>query len=225
MKMDCESTPDAMRAKPTYWPVVWFCLLAAFLSCVAGSGCKSAPENGAHARAFATFDGTGYPTNRLKEGDVVSIAFQYSTNFNATQKIALDGTMNLEGAGMVRAAGLTSIELQKELEKLYKSQTKDDPITIKVVMNVAAVYVSGAVLHPGKISMERPLTVVEAVMEAGGLDPYRAKASGVSVLRIENGRQVSYRLDLNKMIEGKSDVPFYLQPYDVVQVPTKTFNF
>src|SRR5262245_49812610 len=112
-EMDCDSTTRTARVKRFVWQGMWVCLLAALLCCAVGSGCESASENAAHSPAFARFDygAANYPTNRLKEGDVVSIVFQFSTNFNATQKIALDGTVNLEGAGMVKVAGLTSLEL------------------------------------------------------------------------------------------------------------------
>ena len=90
---------------------------------------------------------------------------------------------------------------------------------------VASVYVSGAVFRPGKVVMERPLTALEAVMEAGGFDPTRAKLSDASVLRIENGKEHAYHINLQKMLEGEVEAPFYLRPFDIVHVPSKTFNF
>ncbi len=176
---------------------------------------KAKPDPGAAA----------YATNNLVEGDVVSITFQYSTNFNAVQKIGLDGTLNLQGVGQVPAAGKTALQLQTEQNELYKNQVKEDPITIKVIAAESAVYVAGAVTRPGKIAMERPLTVLEAIMEAGGYDPYRADLSEVLVLRVEQGRQKSYRVNLKRVLRGRDESPFYLKPFDVVQVPTKTFNF
>ena len=73
--------------------------------------------------------------------------------------------------------------------------------------------------------MERPLTVLQAIMEAGGFDSYRAKVSDVHVLRLEAGQQHTYRLNLKRTIDGTEKDPFYLQPFDIVHVPTKTFNF
>ena len=73
--------------------------------------------------------------------------------------------------------------------------------------------------------MERPMTVMEALVEAGGYDPYRAKLSSVIVLRVEDGQQKTYKINVNRMLDGKEDSPFYLKPFDVLQVPTKTFNF
>lgn len=166
-----------------------------------------------------------YGTNYIQEGDVVNITFQYSTNFNTTQMVGLDGSLNLQAAGQVKAAGTTSLQLQSKLAALYKSEVKDDPITVKVVSPAAAVYVMGAVIHPGRISMVRPMTVIEAIMEADGFDPSRAKLSEVKVLRVENGRQQVYRLNLQRIFDGKNDAVFYLKPFDVVQVPAKVFNY
>jgi protein involved in polysaccharide export with SLBB domain len=73
--------------------------------------------------------------------------------------------------------------------------------------------------------MERPMTALEAVMEAGGFDPTRAKLAQASVLRIENGKQKAYHINLQKVLEGEEETPFYLRPFDIVHVPSKTFNF
>lgn len=166
-----------------------------------------------------------YATNSLQEGDIVSINFQYATNFNAIQKITLDGVLNLETVGPVKAAGKTVTDLQTELAKLYKPQVKDDVVTVKLISSGNSIYISGAVVRPGKIPMDRPMTALEAIMEAGGFDPNRAKLSQVIVLRIEEGKQKTYQLNLKKALRGGDEEPFYLKPFDIVHVPTKTFNF
>lgn len=174
---------------------------------------------------FAHLDIVPGYTNILDQGDAFSITFQYSTNFNTIEKIGLDGMVNLKEVGEVHAAGKTVVQLQEQLTALYKSQVKDDPITIKLVGAVAAIYVTGAVTRPGKIPMERRMTVVDAIAEAGGFDPSRAKLSSVSVLRVDGETQRIYRLNLKRVLAGEEESPFYLKPFDVVHVPTKTFNF
>ena len=201
-------------------------LVLALFGVALWSGCRSTSDSGVwfpdpsiiNARA------SNYATNSLIEGDVVSINFQYSTNYNTVQKIALDGTLNLEGAGQVKAAGKTAQQLQEELAKLYKSQVKDEIITVKVLAAGSCFYVVGAVPKPGKVPMERPMTVLEGIMEAGGFDPNRAKLSEVTVLRLEDGRQHAYRLDVGRMLRGQNPEPFYLKPFDIINVPLKTFN-
>jgi polysaccharide export outer membrane protein len=202
-------------------------LAMAVLILLVFAGCQSNPPAGSTNYVAAVLDpGTAdYSTNLLHEGDVISITFQYATNFNAVQKITLDGLLNLESAGAVKAAGKTPLELQAELAKIYKPQTQEDSVTVKLISAVASVYVSGAVFRPGKVVMERPMTALEAVMEAGGFDPTRAKLSHASVLRIENGKQKAYHVDLERVLQGEEETPFYLRPFDIVHVPSKTFNF
>jgi polysaccharide export outer membrane protein len=194
------------------------------------NACQSKPEP-----VFASFKAgpipqrdirsSSYATNQLQEGDMVGITFQYFTNFNAVQKISLDGTLNLQQVGQVIAAGKTPLELQNELTRLYKPQIKEDSLTVKVMAAAASVYVGGAVNRPGKIPMERPLTPLEAIMEAGGFDPNRARLGDVTVLRLEGGKQETFHLNLKHVMQGSNPTPFYLKPFDIVHVPSKTFNF
>lgn len=198
---------------------VWFAVIFA----LAATSCRSAEHSATLAAAAAPI--SNLETNILREGDLVSISFQNSTNLNATQKIPLDGLLNLEDVGTVKAAGKTLEEFQLELARLYGPVTRNDPITVKLIAAATGVYVSGAVFHPGRVPMERPMTAFEAVMEAGGFDPARAKLSGVTVIRIVDGRQAMFRVDLKRILKGRDDRPFYLRPFDVVHVPTKTFNY
>jgi len=191
-------------------------------------GCQSMPPEHEDEDALAHLPGPGtanYATNLLQEGDTVGITFQYSTNFNTVQKITIDGLLNLESVGQIKAAGTTLLSLQAELTKLYKPQTKEDVVTVKLIMPGSSVYVAGAVFRPGKIPMDRPLTVLEAVVEAGGYDPNRANLARVTVLRVLAGKQRTYHVDLKLVIQGREDAPFYLRPFDIVNVPMKTFNF
>ena len=117
------------------------------------------------------------------------------------------------------------MELQDQLLELYSKQVRADVIEVRLVERPSVIYVVGAVLQAGKIPMDRPMTVLEAVMEAGGYDPNRAKLSKVSVIRLVEGQQMVYVVDLNDVLEGKDPTPFYLQPFDTVTVPMRTFNW
>ena len=162
----------------------------------------------------------------LREGDIIQIMFATSTNLNTTQRIQMDGNVSLQFVNDARAAGKTPLEFAQSLEKLYQAHLRGaEPITVSVISNAAAVYVTGAVLRPGRISLERPLTVLDAVMEAGGVDNSRAKLSGVTVLRVEKGQRVSRRVNLKHALEGKDSSLFYLKPFDIVYVPEKAINF
>jgi polysaccharide biosynthesis/export protein len=203
------------------WWVLSACLLGSAMLLIAG--CQS-------PASFPDLDSPDmravyYGTNLLQEGDVVSVGFDVYTNFNSLQKISLDGLLNLESVPPVKAVGKTIVELQTVLTNLYKPKIKDDVITVKLVSSASGVYVSGAVVRPGKIPLERPMTALEAIMEAGGFDPNRAKLSDVTVLRLEAGKQKAHHLNLKQVLQGMDEEPFYLKPFDIVHVPIKTFNY
>jgi polysaccharide export outer membrane protein len=190
------------------------------------AGCQSTvPESAPAAPPVFNDVATLGQTNLLQEGDTLEISFQYSTNFSTVQKISADGSLNLQAVGRVRAAGKTPLELQADLLKLYAPLVREDDITVKVISAAAVIYVSGSVIRPGKIALERSMTVVEAIMEAGGFDPNRARLSDVIVLRLESGRETVHHVNVKRILRRGDDSPFYLRPFDIVHVPTKTFSF
>lgn len=164
------------------------------------------------------------PFTVLNAGDVVEVKFATETNLNTVVKIQLDGNIVMPMVGEVKAAGKTLNDLQADLQKNYQKFIKTTDLTLTVVSTSSCVYVSGAVLRPGRIPLDRPLTAMEAIMEAGGFDLTRAKPSSVSVLRIMNGQQMRYRLDLKAALRDGDVQPFHLQPFDIIHVPEKTFN-
>jgi polysaccharide export outer membrane protein len=163
--------------------------------------------------------------NRLQEGDEIQIAFEGATNLNTIQKVSADGLITMPFVGRVKAVGKTPLELETLLKVLFEPQVKTTEISVKVVASAAAVYVVGAILKPGRVPMDRPLTALDAIMEAGGFDPSRAKLTEVAVLRIENGQRVKFRFNLKRALQGQDTSLFYLKPFDIVYVPEKTFNF
>jgi polysaccharide export outer membrane protein len=151
--------------------------------------------------------------------------FGMETNLNTVAKIQLDGAVVLPLVGGVHAAGMTLQGLQTDLKQRYERLIKNAELTVNLAATSASVYVSGAVLRPGRIPLDRPLTAMEAIMEAGGFDPNRSKPSGVTVLRMENGQQKRYKLNLKSALKEGDTHPFQLLPFDIVHVPEKTFNF
>jgi protein involved in polysaccharide export with SLBB domain len=86
------------------------------------------------------------------------------------------------------------------------------------------VVVSGAVQHPGKITFERPATLLEAIMEAGGFTP-DANLKKVSLIRIVNGEHETQIFDLRPIIRGMPTRATYVVGGDVIYVPQKILNF
>ena len=176
------------------------------------------PRAGSPAAAPATNNPAVYT---LREGDILKISFPGSPNLNNQQQIRTDGKITLPLIGEVNAAGLTPEALQKKLMNLYAPQLSPNEVTVEVQSSSFPVYVTGTVLHPGKISTDHPITALEAIMEAGGFDYTRANLKNVEVIRQEGNQTKNYRLNLKQVMDGKVSEPFYLKPGDIIYVPEK----
>jgi len=84
--------------------------------------------------------------------------------------------------------------------------------------------VTGSVLEPGRIPMERPMTALEAIMSAGGFDAHTAEVRNVVVIRHAEGRRCGFLINFKPVLQGEKGSPFYLKPMDIVYVPRTTIT-
>lgn len=157
----------------------------------------------------------------IREGDVLKISFPGAANLDSTQPVRRDGRISLPLIGEVVAAGVAPSDLEKKLLELYSTQLVSKEITVSVLSSSIPVYVSGAVLRPGKIMSDHPISALEAIMEAGGFDNLKANTSEIVVIRQEGGQTKNYTLNLKLVLEGKQSEQFYLKPFDIIYVPEK----
>lgn len=190
-------------------------LLALVVGGAAGAGCSTTAPSPAAPEVAASRPGT------LIEGDTLKVNFYGAPSLDTTQEIRRDGRISLAVLGEVTAAGLTPEELSRELSRRSASELLSTEVVVTVVASAFNVDVSGAVLRPGKYTSKRPITALQAVMEAGGFDQAKANTKRVVVVRHENGKVENFTLDLSLALDGKPSEPFYLKPSDIVFVPTR----
>lgn len=157
----------------------------------------------------------------LSSGDQIRVQFFGATELNTEQAIRRDGMITLQLIGDVSVRGLTPEEAEAFLTEQYKGQLQVQEISV-VVVSLAPVYVSGAVLSPGPVMSPRSLTALEAIMEAGGFSPV-ANEDKVVVIRYEDDQRKAYQLDFGDALKGKPTPPFYLEPSDIIHVPEVMF--
>lgn len=165
------------------------------------------------------------PSQTLRAGDVVKISFPRAPSLDTTQQIRRDGKINLYLVGEVHAADLAPSQLEKLLIDKYAAQLVSKEVQVTLVTSVFTVYVTGAVLRPGKINPEREITPLEAIMEAGGFDNTRANLRAVSIIRQQGGKSQNFVLDLQSVLEGKQGPRFVLHANDIIFVPERRSIF
>jgi polysaccharide export outer membrane protein len=179
--------------------------------------------SGCHQPAAPLPEQMAAPTSvSLISGDVVKLTFPGAPELNQSQKIRADGKINLPLIGEVDAAGKSIGSLQNELALRYQPQLQNTTVVVTLESSVTQVVVSGAVSKPAKLLFERPTTVFQAIMEAGGVNEY-GNLGKVHLIRVARGVQHTQILDLRPTMSGRTTRAFYVRDGDVVYVPASAF--
>src|SRR6059058_2914527 len=109
---------------------------------------------------------------RLSPGDAIKVSYADETIPDQTQKIRRDGKVSLPLIGEVTAAGNRVIDFQHELVRRYEGQLDNSEVLVTLANGTATVTVSGFANKPAVYSFDRPTTVYQVVMEAGGPSDY-----------------------------------------------------
>lgn len=189
--------------------------MLALCATLAGSGCQSTvPGRGMTDQDMIE------PKMVLAPGDAIEVLFPGATNLSGVYRIGPEGSISMPLVGQVQAGGKMASQFQNDLLKLYENELQEKEVIVTVVGSANNVYVMGAVARPGRVQMDRALTALEAVLEAGGFAP-NANMKKVRVVRYEADNNVTYNLNLQPIFAGGPVPPFYLRPRDIVYVDEK----
>jgi polysaccharide biosynthesis/export protein len=159
---------------------------------------------------------------RLSPGDTIKVSYADESIPDQTQEIRRDGKLSLPFIGEVTAAGKRTIDFQHELVSRYESHLDDAEVLVTLETGMASVIVSGFANKPGKIEFDRPKTVFQAIMEAGGASDY-GSLRNVHLTRIINGQQRTEIINLRPTVHGKPTLPKYVQDGDVIYISRSWF--
>ena len=159
---------------------------------------------------------------RLSPGDVIKASYADETIPDQTQKIRRDGKVSLPLIGEVTAAGKRVIDFQHELVRRYEGQLESNEVLVTLENGTATVTVAGFANKPAAYPFDRPTTVYQAVMQAGGVSDY-GSASNIHLTRIINGEQRSETVNLRPAIHGQPVRPEYVQDGDVIYIGRSLF--
>ena len=201
---------------------IWTLVMGVLLGSTLLLGCQSEPSY----PIAPTDSGTEVvtpPRVALAPGDVVEIKFYYTPRLDETQSVRPDGKIALQLVGEVEVQGKTPAELRDELMKLYAQHlnvVKDPEVTVIVrsFFN-RRVFVGGQVMTPGIVEMPGKLTVLEAIIQAGGFNMQEAEVRNVVVIRHRDDQRYGYSVNLKPALAGEEIEPLFLEPQDIVYVP------
>ena len=168
------------------------------------------------------------PEYRLGAGDVVAVSVWKNPDLSVTVPVRPDGFISIPLVGDVRAGGRTPAEIATEAESQLTRFIRTPRVSIIVEeLNSAEfqnrVRVVGGVAEPKSVAHRDGMTVIDLVLEAGGLTDFAAP-DNARLIRSVDGQSRTFPVYLDAIFTGGVvDTNYRLLPGDVVTVPERRF--
>ncbi|MBB2198177.1 MAG: polysaccharide biosynthesis/export family protein [Gluconacetobacter sp.] len=196
--------------------------LPVVLLAVCFAGCVQHLDPKPHsARNFAPWTNDPVPY-RLSPGDVVALQFTLNPELNENElSIAPDGTITAPLLGAVDAAGLSLVELKKNLQRRYRAYLRQASFDLLIhSYGAAQIYVGGEVKTQGIYPLKGATDAMQAVVTAGGAIDSAKLAQTIVIRRRGDGRPMMRTVDLRHYLNtADTRDRVMLQPGDLVYVP------
>ncbi len=160
-------------------------------------------------------------------GDELHIFVWRNTDLTTTVPVRPDGKISIPLVDDVIAVGKTPSMLSREIEARLKAYVKD-PIVTVIVSNFVGpfsqqVRVVGEAMQPRAIPYRANMTMLDVMIEVGGLTRFAAGDRAV-VVRNFNGRKETIKAQLDGLIKDgdvADNIP--MRPGDIVIIPQRYF--
>ena len=200
-----------------------FLFLLAFLmlaACASGPRPGSAPTVNPEAQAVEAY--------RIGVDDVVRVAVWQNPDLNVTVPVRPDGRISVPLVGDVVAGRRTPEEVAAEIKTALEKFVRNPQVTVIIDQlrsheYLARVRVTGAVRTPISVPYRQGMTVLDAVLAAGGTNEFAA-ADRTELYRKEGDSTRAFAVRLDRILQkGELDTNYPVQPGDVITVPERTF--
>ncbi len=196
---------------------VAFLLLAA---CATGPRPGDAPTVNPQAQAVEAY--------RIGVDDSVRVAVWQNPDLNVTVPVRPDGKISVPLVGDVEAGGKTPEEVSAEIKTKLEAYVRNPQVTVIVDQlrsheYLSRVRVTGAVRTPISVPYRQGMTVLDAVLAAGGTNEFAA-SDRTELYRKDGASTKAYSVRLDRILQkGELGTNYEVQPGDVITVPERSF--
>jgi polysaccharide export outer membrane protein len=164
---------------------------------------------------------------RIGPGDSLEVTVWHNQDLSGKMLVRPDGGISMPIIGDVVAAGRTPTELAKDLQDKLKNYVQNPIVTVSPTVFVGPtarqIRVIGEAAEPKALPYRTNMTLLDVVIEIGGLSRY-ADGSHAVIVRVEKGVQKTYHVDLDGLVrDGDIEKNVAMQPGDVLIIPQRFF--
>ncbi len=165
---------------------------------------------------------------RIGIDDVISVSVWRNAELSVTGPVRPDGKITMPIIGDVQAGGKTPEQVAEAIRKRLEQYIRGPQVAVSVVELVSHTYltrvrVTGAVAEPVSIPHRPGMTVLDAVLSAGGVTEFAAP-NHTTLYRKQEGDSRAFPVYLKEILyQGKLDTNYELLPGDIISVPERRF--
>jgi len=199
--------------------VLWVGILA---------GCASTPQSDVKETRAESMGYVGSADYLIGVDDQLQILVWRNPDLGVSAPVRPDGNISVPLIGDVQAGGRRPSDLANVIKGRLAEYIRDPNVTVIVTQlrsheYLTRVRITGAVTNPLSIPHRPGMTVLDLVLEAGGVTEFAAPAR-TRVYRRKAGKTEVLPVDLDKILtQGALDTNILLKPGDVVTVPERFF--
>ncbi|MCW8934272.1 MAG: polysaccharide biosynthesis/export family protein [Gammaproteobacteria bacterium] len=173
---------------------------------------------------------TSLTVNEYRIGieDQLQINVWRNPELSITMPVRPDGKISMPLIGDVLAGGRTPEEVAREITKGLEKYVRKPNVTVILTElrnfeYISRIRVTGAVQTPTSFAYRQGMTVLDAVLEAGGVTEFAA-ADRAKLYRQGSEKTMVYDIRLGGILhQGELATNFPLKPGDIITVPERFF--
>ena len=205
----------------------YFRLLVPFIALlIALSGCAMQTAKQSAPPAVTDMPAANY---LIGVDDIIQVSVWNHPDLGVTVPVRADGRITVPLIGDVEAGGRRPTDVAADASQALAEFIHEPQVTIIVAElrsheYLSRVRVTGAVRTPVSLPYRQGMTVLDAILAAGGPNEFAAANRSSLHRHMDNGASANYGLPLKSMLEkGDLSANHLLAPGDVIVVPQRLF--
>jgi polysaccharide export outer membrane protein len=159
--------------------------------------------------------------------DLVQVTVWRNPELGITVPVRPDGKISVPLIGDVEAGGRTPAEVAKDIQDKLGAYVRDPQVAVILTElrsheYLSRVRVTGAVRQPVSIPYRQGMTVLDAVLAAGGVTEFAASDRSDLYRKADDGGTTTYAVRLDRILnKGDLSTNYKVAPGDVVTIPER----